>query len=363
MKKITPFIFIGFLLAGSIFTSCKKHIVEPPTCDTCQTDTSHHPCDTCNINKDSLSHAFTWKEFTIPSETNLTGVWVFGANDMIIVAGSLWHFDGTTFTDLLPIRNGSNTPMDGGLSGFTIFALSHTDYWLVHGSIAFHTSDGKHFDDNRKGAVNACWGTSSNDMFFVGNGGSIFHYDGTKFTQMTSGTTKDIGQIWGTSDNNIWASGWNQTIAESVLLHYDGTAWSVQDLSKLGDIGVGKDGLIGVWTCDSANHHITVASGSFIYRTSDNGLWRKDTLKNSLGGGAYVGLNQIRGNNSSDFMVQGGAGFLSHWNGKTWYFYKNLFDWSNPNYDIGAFSFNGNTACMVGYKNGSGYVAIGTRKQ
>jgi hypothetical protein len=86
-------------------------------------------------------------------------------------------------------------------------------------------------------------------------------------------------------------------------------------------------------------------------------------LKNSLGGGAYAALTQIRGNGATDFMVQGSGGFLSHWNGKTWYFYQQFFDWNNPDYDIGAFSFNGNTACMVGYKNGQGWLTVGTRKQ
>ena len=367
MKPILPVIFLGLFLAGSTFTSCKKHITEPPQdtthkCDTCHTDTTHHPCDTCNINKDSAAHAFIWKEYALPSETNLTGVWVFGNNDILIVGGGLYHFDGVKFTDLLPIRNGSNTSLDGALSGFNIFAFSKTDYWLVHGSIALHTTDGKYFDDFRPGAVNACWGSAPNDVFIVGNGGHIAHYDGTKFTDMVSNTTKDIGQIWGTSDKNIWASGWNQTTAESVLLYYDGNSWTVQDLSKLGDIGVGKNALIGVWTCDSLNHHITVASGSFIYKTNDNGLWHSDTLQNSLGGGAYDGLNIIRGNSSTDIMVQGGSGFLSHWNGKTWYFYKGLFDWGNPSYDIGAFSFKGNTACMVGFKNGQGWMTIGNRR-
>src|SRR5579864_7803493 len=180
-KSLIPLLLAVFVLAGSS-SSCKKDPVSPDTthkCDTCS-DTTHHPCDTCSLNKDSLAHAFTWTEYIgkIRGEMNRTGVWVFGPNDISIVANSLWHFDGKNFTDLHPIRNGSNTPMDGGLSGFNIFALSETDYWLIHGSIAFHTSDGSTFDDNRKGSVNACWGLASNDMFFVGNGGHIFHYDG-----------------------------------------------------------------------------------------------------------------------------------------------------------------------------------------
>jgi len=372
--KTLPLILVVALLAGGMFTSCKKHINGPPEdtthkcdtcCDTCKTDTTKPPCDTCNIDKDSAAHAFVWTEYVnqIPGETNLTGVWVFGPNDIIIIANSIWHFDGTNFS-VIPAfdQTHNNVTLNGAMNGYSIFAFSKTDYWLVHGSDVLHTGDGTYFNDYRPGSSNACWGSSPNDVFVVGNSGQIHHFDGTSFSQMTSNTTKNIRKIWGTSDNNIWACGNNQSTGESVLLHYDGSTWTEQDLSKLGQIGVGKHALIGVWTCDSASHHITVASGSFVYRTTDNTLWHSDTLMNALGGGSYAGINNVRGNSSTDFMVQGSGGFLSHWNGKTWFFYSQLFSWSDPSYDINAFSFTGNTAAMVGYKGGQGYLAVGRRK-
>jgi hypothetical protein len=158
--------------------------------------------------------------------------------------------------------------MDGGLSGFSIFAFSQADYWLVHGSIAFHTSDGTHFDDNRKGAVNACWGTKSSDMFFVGNGGHIFHYDGTNFTDMTSNTTKDLHSVWGTSSNNVWAGGSNLSTGSVVLLHYDGHLWTNIDLSLVGQFGcAGCESVASVWVVDSlTDHKYLLAAGVSIVR-------------------------------------------------------------------------------------------------
>jgi hypothetical protein len=381
MKILIPLV-VGLILAGGSFSSCKYQIVTPPDtthkCDTC-CDTCHKPCDTCvktcdtcNINqdslqhvKDSLAHVFEWKEYSNPGDRDQhwSGVWVFGEKDIILVGDRLWHFDGQNFTKIDARNATTGTSLNGGLSGFNIFAFTKTDYWLIHGSIAFHTTDGSYFTDNRKGAVNACWGTSSSDMYFAGNGGHIFHYDGSQFSDMNSGTTKAIGQIWGTSHTNVWASGFDQSTAESVLLHCDGSGWKEEDLSKLGNIRPGADGLISVWASDSANHHITVTGGSYVYRTTDNGLWQSDTVKNSIGGGGYAGLNQIRGNSSTDFMIQGAGGFLTHWNGKTWFFYSQFFNWSSPSYDINAFSFKGNTACMVGYKNGQPWMVVGTRKQ
>ena len=380
MKKILPLIFvITMLFAGGIFSSCKKHINGPPDdtshkcdtcCDTCKKDTSHHPpCDTCNLNKDSLAHAFVWTEYInkIPGETNLTGVWVFGPNDIMICANSLYHFDGSNFTLIHCIRNGTNpVSMDGALNGNTIFAFSKTDFWLVHGSVAYHTIDGQHFDDFRPGTTNACWGSSPNDVYIVGNGGQIHHFDGTSFTQMTSNTTKDLHSVWGTSNSNIWAAGFNSQTAESVLLHFDGNNWANQDLSQLGGkIGVGGDGVGSVWTFDSSFHKKVFVGGGYLYRETDNNPWMRDSAitGNSLNDGSFIAINFIRGNSVPDYMVAGDWGFVSHWNGKTWKRYDALLNSGDPNYATQAFHYTGNTACIVGFRDGQSWMAVGTRKQ
>jgi hypothetical protein len=54
----------------------------------------------------------------------------------------------------------------------------------------------------------------------VGSGGLILHYDGTSWSEMTSGTSSLSG-VWGTSSSDIFAVGYDGTI-----VHYDGTGWS-----------------------------------------------------------------------------------------------------------------------------------------
>jgi len=359
--KFIPFIFLGFFLTGA-FTSCKKDPVSTG-CDTCKKDTTH-PCDTCNLNKDSLSHAFTWNEYTIPAESNLTGCWVFGTNDIYIVGNSLWHFDGVNFK-VVPAydQTYNNTPMNGALSGSNIFALSKTDLWMINSGIAYHTSDGTFFDDLRPGGVlNASWGLTSNDMFFVGNSGSIYHYNGTKFDTMTSNTKKDLSSVWGTSHSDVWATGYNSSTDESILLHYDGTFWSEDIFSTSGKVkqyGIGT-----VWACDSSGHSIAVIAGTKVFHKTDNGPWRPDTsdLGNGLGGGSYVGIGAF-GGTATDIFAVGGWGFVAHWNGKTWKKYSQFFDYSNSDYGASGFSMNGNTACVVGTKSGSSWVLVGQRNQ
>src|SRR5580700_319333 len=101
--KIISIGFIVFMLAGSIFTSCRYNpVVTHPPCDTCcdtchkKCDTCNKPCDTCNLNKDSLAHAFNWIEHIdqIPGEADITGCWVFGQNDIYLNGTDIWHYDG-----------------------------------------------------------------------------------------------------------------------------------------------------------------------------------------------------------------------------------------------------------------------------
>ena len=56
------------------------------------------------------------------------------------------------------------------------------------------------------------WGTSGTDVFAVGAGGTILHYNGTSWSSMTSGTTNTLSGVWGSSGTNIFAVGASGTI-------------------------------------------------------------------------------------------------------------------------------------------------------
>ena len=65
------------------------------------------------------------------------------------------------------------------------------------------------------------WGTSSSDVFAVGNYGTILHYDGSTWSEMSSGTTEYLCSVWGISHSSIFAVGNN-----GIVLHYDGIQWN-----------------------------------------------------------------------------------------------------------------------------------------
>jgi len=65
------------------------------------------------------------------------------------------------------------------------------------------------------------WGSSNNDVFAVGNNGTILHYNGSMWSSINSGTTNYLAAVWGSSPSDVFTVGNNGTI-----LHYNGNAWS-----------------------------------------------------------------------------------------------------------------------------------------
>ena len=46
--------------------------------------------------------------------------------------------------------------------------------------------------------LNGVWGSSSSDVYAVGQLGGILHYDGDSWSKMASGTSIGLSGIWGT---------------------------------------------------------------------------------------------------------------------------------------------------------------------
>lgn len=86
-------------------------------------------------------------------------------------------------------------------------------------------------------SLNAVWGASPDDVFAVGDGGLILHFDGAAWRVMSSGHDGDLGHVWGFSGTDVYASG------PEAVLHYDGERWStVLEGGPFGGVwGPGRD--------------------------------------------------------------------------------------------------------------------------
>jgi len=69
--------------------------------------------------------------------------------------------------------------------------------------------------------LRAVFAVTANDVFAVGDGGTILHRRDNQWTQMQTPTTENLRGVWGASPSDVWAVGNNGTI-----LRYDGTSWT-----------------------------------------------------------------------------------------------------------------------------------------
>ena len=66
----------------------------------------------------------------------------------------------------------------------------------------------------------AVWGSSAGDVYAVGDGGAILHYDGHAWRNLGSLTIASLLGVWGSSAGDVYAVG-----NEGTILHYDGHFW------------------------------------------------------------------------------------------------------------------------------------------
>ena len=69
----------------------------------------------------------------------------------------------------------------------------------------------------------AAWGDGE-QLWAVGRGGTILHYDGAGWHTPPSGTTATLNAVFGLSPSDVWAAG-----DDGTALHFDGETWSVVD--------------------------------------------------------------------------------------------------------------------------------------
>jgi hypothetical protein len=192
-----------------------------------------------------------WKESGLLSPAVNTAVWGTGASDVWMGGDYLWHWNGSSYAqgpyanDVFAIHGTAANDVwaatdyaalhwDGlawtqkgpSYPGYTgLFAIAPSDVWAVTSNNA--RKDLAHWDGTRWNSSTAdvplsgVWAAASNDVWFVGDGGAIRHWDGTQLTASSSPTTNGLRAVFGRSANDVFAVGYGGTV-----LHWNGTAWS-----------------------------------------------------------------------------------------------------------------------------------------
>ncbi|MBA7673297.1 hypothetical protein ES703_81491 [subsurface metagenome] len=175
--------------------------------------------------------------------------------------------------------------------------------------------------------LNDIWGSPSFDVFAVGEGGTIAHYDGSEWSKMDSGVKEefpnDLYCVWGTSASDVFAGG--QVILVGKILHYDGGTWSpvwTWTLAKstqqsLNDI-LGRS-IKDIWGSSSSDV-FAVGEDNVIVHYDGNtwSIMTNSVIESLEDRWGCSSLEGIWGSSSSNVFAVGGSGVILHYDGSTW---------------------------------------------
>lgn len=173
----------------------------------------------------------------------------------------------------------------------------------------------------------AIWGASATNIYVVGGGGYIVHFDGAKVTPMYSGTTTGLDAVWGTSATDVYAAG-------GLLLHYDGKSWKKMTSSTVKSI-------YGIWGTSSTNIHAVGLQGAVAHYDGKAWAWSKAPISGHL--------NDVWGSSASEIWAVGSKETILRFNGKQW---SASFTGTNKGYFHSVWGTSHSDVFAVGYNYG-----------
>ncbi len=196
-------------------------------------------------------------------------------------------------------------PMDSGTTDEAlrgVWGSTHDDVFAVgeRGTILHYdgSSAWAEMDSSTTRDLKDIWGSTPNDVFAVGSCGTILHYDGNTWAPMDSGTTEWICGVCGSAPNDVFAvGGWG------TILHYDGSAWSTMDSGT-------TQSLSGVWGSASDDVFAPGYNGTILHY--DGSAW------STMDSGTTYNLNDVWGSAHGDVFAVGCSGTILHYDGSTW---------------------------------------------
>jgi hypothetical protein len=219
--------------------------------------------------------------------------------------------------------------MSGSSSVGTICYFNSNDIWNSIGSFPVHW-DGVEwtlFHLQNMGLdvsiINSTWGTSSDNIYFAGNGGSLVHYNGTDFTTIESGIDEDFRGISG-NDTIVLA------YSRTKLIQLEGL--STYELTEVQDFIIANEGdrysIMSV-EMDPTGVLLTTTRGFYKYKHDNADIYKISSIEHE-----YF---YHTGSNGLEDVWWNGYGVFVHYNGKECTLYE---DYSDTNSSLGFRVFN-----------------------
>jgi len=199
----------------------------------------------------------------------------------------------TTAFDLTPVSNATTIT--------AIHGVSASRYWLAMGNTIV-LRDGVEHTTVYTGSqsLNDVFAINENNVWVVGNGGTILYYNGSTWTAQTSGTSEDLNGVWGSSATSVWAVGDNGTV-----LFFDGTSWTAQTSGT-------SENLNGVWGSSATS--VWAVGGGGVIQFYNGSSWATQTS------GTVNTLESVWGSSATSVWAVGISGTIvfSSNGGSTW---------------------------------------------
>ncbi len=207
--------------------------------------------------------------------------------------------------------------------------------------------------NHNDGSVNHIWGTSMDNLYFVGNKGTIVHYTNGSWQKIESGTNLNINDIYGvynreTKKYEILAPA--SDILESLnrdLLEINGN--TIEHLPTNPIEGT----LSSLWFIPNRKYYVC-GGGMYQKKSLNDKLWENGPFDFTK----YY-LYRIRGMGINDIVATGGVGELLHFNGIRWKSYINKTRLTSGNYY--GLDFKNSIIIAVGENNPQAVIILGTR--
>ena len=306
---------------------------------------------------DTTTHQYAWEEILVSGNTGFVeffDVWAFAPDNVWVVGkiqdydypdtcypnvyhwnGKEWNFKSIAIRALLGPDTGIarvHAPINAiwGFSPNDILLTSETggrSYARIKIS-GKDTTVESHFLIQYGGGQGHIWAVNPYNIYIAGDRGDAIFYDGNIFKAINTNLPNFSGAIidlWASDKSHIFASimASNWPDSPDYFLMYNGTNWETlwqSDISpSLSDsVFFGFPGATWGVTGEDSMY----VSGLWIGKMKNDGTGKIRALLKNDKYGAYT----IRGTSKNNIFFAGGAGNIIHWNGSTFYQYKNFLD-------------------------------------
>jgi hypothetical protein len=290
---------------------------------------------------DTTSHDFTWtvetlgdagsylNDVAIVDENNIWAVGYIKEGDSIYNAA---HWDGEKW-EMIRVLSGHTA-----VTGISYF--SRDDIWVTLGVVAhwngnewvlYHLWDMGIIHYPEDGGVYQVWGSSSDNVWFAGNNGTLVHYDGSRFRRISNPweSQLDWSKVKGMG-NDVFVVGYTRfSPFKSAFINIkNGECKTLMSSNTANGIWDSTLGIFSDWghmiTFDILKEHLYVraiqGTLKFPYSKDYISHW---IMYQDYPGDFYVDMDTKAEN---DILMIGAIRQFIHFNGKSW---KSVF--SNPN--------------------------------